>query len=118
MSSSKEQILWVDDEIEFLRAHILFLEEHNYEVEKTTNGDDAIELIQERNFDLIFLDEQMPGKDGLSTLGVIKKLKPGIPVVMVTKSEEEQLMEEAFGRNIEGYLTKPVNPSQLAMMTG
>jgi CheY-like chemotaxis protein len=111
--SGKKQILWVDDEIEFLRAHIIFLEDHNYDVAKAHNGDDAIELIKEKHFDLIFLDEQMPGKDGLTTLEEIKAFKPKIPVVMVTKSEEEQLMEEAFGRNIDGYLTKPVNPSQI-----
>ncbi|MBF0433505.1 MAG: response regulator, partial [Fibrobacteria bacterium] len=113
MTGGKKQILWVDDEIEFLRAHIMFLEEHNYDVTKATNGDDAIELIKENHFDLIFLDEQMPGKDGLTTLEELKVFEPNIPVVMVTKSEEEQLMEEAFGHNINSYLTKPVNPSQI-----
>jgi CheY-like chemotaxis protein len=111
--SGKKQILWVDDEIEYLRAHIMFLEEHNYDVMKANNGDDAIDLIQKTRFDLIFLDEQMPGKDGLTTLEEIKAIDSNIPVIMVTKSEEEQLMEEAFGRNIDGYLTKPVNPSQI-----
>ncbi len=113
MMSGRKQILWVDDEIEYLRAHILFLEEHNYEVSKANNGDDALVMVREKDFDLVFLDEQMPGKDGLTTLEEIKQYNSQLPVVMVTKSEEEQLMEEAFGRNIDGYLTKPVNPSQI-----
>lgn len=113
MNDEKKRLLWVDDEIEFLRAHILFLEEHGYEVEKATNGDDALALIREKAYDLVLLDEQMPGKDGLSTLEEIKDFNASIPVVMVTKSEEERLMEAALGRNINGYLIKPVNPSQI-----
>lgn len=113
MSSGKKQILWVDDEIEFLKAHIMFLEDHNYDVTTSTNGDDALALIKGKQFDLVYLDEQMPGKDGLTTLEEIKAHNASIPVVMVTKSEEEQLMEEALGRNIDGYLIKPVNPSQI-----
>jgi CheY-like chemotaxis protein len=113
MTSGKKQILWVDDEIEFLRAHIMFLEEHDYEVAKANNGDDGVALVKREHFDLVFLDEQMPGKDGLTTLEEIKAFKPSLPVVMVTKSEEEKLMEAAFGRNISSYLIKPVNPSQI-----
>ncbi len=113
MTNEKKQILWVDDEIEFLRAHIMFLEEHDYSVSKATNGNDAIELVREKHFDLVFLDEQMPGKDGLTTLEEIKEINSSLPVVFVTKSEEEKLMEDAMGRNINGYLTKPVNPSQI-----
>jgi DNA-binding response OmpR family regulator len=113
MSSPSKRVLWVDDEIEFLRAHILFLEEHGYSVEKATNGDDGLALLRTQSFDLVLLDEQMPGQDGLTTLEEIKGLDSNIPVVMVTKSEEERLMEAALGRNINGYLIKPVNPSQV-----
>lgn len=116
MNTSKKQILWVDDEIEFLRAHIMFLEEHQYEVTKATNGDDALAMVYEKQFDLVFMDEQMPGKDGLTTMEEIKAYDPSIPVVMVTKSEEEQLMEEAWGRDVDGYLIKPVNPSQILVV--
>jgi len=113
MSDRAKRILWVDDEIEFLRAHILFLEEHGYEVARATNGDDAVAMAKADHYDLILLDEQMPGKDGLTTLEELKNDAPLIPVVMVTKSEEERLMEAALGRNISGYLIKPVNPSQI-----
>ncbi len=113
MTSNGKRLLWVDDEIEFLRAHIMFMEEHGYEVEKATNGDDAVAMIKSKAYDLVLLDEQMAGKDGLSTLEEIKEYDSSIPVVMVTKSEEERLMEAALGRNINGYLTKPVNPSQI-----
>jgi CheY-like chemotaxis protein len=113
MSTAGKRLLWVDDEIEFLRAHIMFMEEHGYVVEKATNGDDAIAMIKSSPYDLVLLDEQMAGKDGLSTLEEIKEYDQNIPVVMVTKSEEERLMEAALGRNINGYLIKPVNPSQI-----
>jgi CheY-like chemotaxis protein len=113
MISNGKRLLWVDDEIEFLRAHIMFMEEHGYEVEKATNGDDAVAMIKSKPYDLVLLDEQMAGKDGLSTLEEIKEYDASIPVVMVTKSEEERLMEAALGRNINGYLIKPVNPSQI-----
>ncbi len=113
MNNGNNRLLWVDDEIEFLRAHIMFMEEHGYEVAKATNGDDALAMIRETNYDLILLDEQMAGKDGLTTLEEIREFDASIPVVMVTKSEEERLMEAALGRNIDGYLIKPVNPSQI-----
>src|SRR5690606_21387145 len=113
MNNNGKRLLWVDDEIEFLRAHIMFMEEHGYTVEKATNGDDAVAMIKSRPYDLVLLDEQMAGKDGLSTLEEIKEFDSNIPVVMVTKSEEERLMEAALGRNINGYLIKPVNPSQI-----
>jgi CheY-like chemotaxis protein len=113
MNPTPKRLLWVDDEIEFLRAHLLFLEEHGYEVETATNGDDGLVLLKQKPFDLVLLDEQMPGKDGLSTLEEIRASDNNIPVVMVTKSEEERLMEAALGRNISGYLIKPVNPSQI-----
>jgi len=118
MAMSRKKVLWVDDEIEFLRSHIMFLETRGYSVTPVFNGDDAIHLITEKpnEFDIVLLDEQMPGKGGLATLAEIKEMLPDLPVVMVTKSEEEQLMEEALGRNIDGYLTKPVNPSQILLV--
>jgi CheY-like chemotaxis protein len=115
MGGSRKKVLWVDDEIEFLRSHIMFLETRGYSVIPVFSGDDALELLHEKpdEFDIVLLDEQMPGKDGLTTLEEIKEFLPDLPVVMVTKSEEEQLMEDALGRKIDGYLTKPVNPSQI-----
>ena len=111
----KPRILWADDEIELLRPHILFLETKGYEVTSVTNGADAVEQVRRHHFDLVLLDEQMPGMGGLETLSEIKALAPELPVVLVTKSEEEQLMEEALGRQISDYLTKPVNPSQILL---
>ncbi len=112
---TKGKILWVDDEIELLRSHIIFLEERGYKVEQVTNADDAITLISQQSFDMVLLDEMMPGKDGLTALGEIKESHPSLPVVMVTKSEEESLMENAIGSKIDDYLTKPVNPSQVLL---
>ncbi len=112
----RKKILWVDDEIELLRSHVIFLSEKGYEVDTVTNGTDAISKVKETEFDLIFLDEMMPGMGGLETLSVIKNLYPSIPVVMVTKSEEEALMNEAIGGKITDYLTKPVNPSQVLLV--
>ena len=113
--TTKGKILWVDDEIELLRSHIIFLEERGYKVEQVTNADDAIALISQQSFDMVLLDEMMPGKDGLTALGEIKESHPFLPVVMVTKSEEESLMENAIGGKIDDYLTKPVNPSQILL---
>ena len=113
MAESKHRILWVDDEIELLRAHMIFLEERGYVVTPVTNATDALALIQQENFDMVLLDEMMPGKDGLTALNEIKEANPALPVVMVTKNEEEALMEDAIGRKIDDYLTKPVNPSQI-----
>ena len=104
-------LLWVDDEIELLKAHLLFLEKKGYEVMTVTNGSDAIDLCKQHNFDLVLLDEQMPGLSGLETLRRIKELQPSLPVVMVTKSEEENIMEQAIGQKIADYLIKPVNPN-------
>ena len=112
----QKRILWVDDEIELLRSHIIFLSEKGYEVDTVTNGEDAIASVKEKAYDLIFLDEMMAGKGGLETLGEIKEINSGIPVVMVTKSEEETLMDEAIGGKIDDYLTKPVNPSQILLV--
>lgn len=108
-------ILWVDDEIEFLRPHIIFLEQRDYRVSTTTNGDDALEMVAVGDFDLVFLDENMPGLSGLETLERIKQLKPNLPVVMVTKSEEESIMDQAVGAKIDDYLIKPVNPKQILL---
>lgn len=118
MAISRKKVLWVDDEIEFLRSHIMFLETRGYSVTPVFSGDDAIHLIKNKpnEFDVVLLDEQMPGKGGLATLDEIKILVPELPVVMVTKSEEEELMEKALGRKINGYLTKPVNPSQILLV--
>lgn len=113
---NQKSILWIDDEIELLRSHIIFLSDKGYEVETATNGLDAIALVKEKEFDLIFLDEMMAGMGGLETLSKIKDINSNIPVVMVTKSEEETLMDEAIGGKISDYLTKPVNPSQILLV--
>ena len=108
-------LLWVDDEIEQLRAHILFLEKKGYEVVTVSNGTDAIDLCKERNFDLVLLDEHMPGLSGLETLQKLKELQPSLSIVMVTKSEEENIMNQAIGQKIADYLIKPVNPNQILL---
>ena len=112
---NKAKILWVDDEIEFLQPHILFLRDKGYDVETANNAEDGIEMIRRQNFDLVLLDEMMPGIDGLTALLEIKKEHPGLPVIMITKNEEESLMEDAIGAQISDYLTKPVNPSQILL---
>jgi len=113
MSSSKAEILWVDDEIDLLRPHIMFLEDRGYHITPVPNAEDALILIKDHYFDLVLLDEMLNGMDGLEALSEIKDLNPSLPVIMVTKSEEESLMEEAIGQKIDDYLTKPVNPSQI-----
>ena len=109
------KLLWADDEIELLNAHIIFLRGKGYEVTKVTNGPDAIEACKEEAFDLRLLDENMPGLTGLETLSRIKQMLPTTPVVMVTKSEEEDIMEQAIGSKIADYLIKPVNPNQILL---
>jgi len=116
LTEDKGHVLWVDDEIELLRPHIIFLQEKGYQVTPLTNAEDAIELVKKQTFDLILLDEMMNGMDGLTALGELKTLAPGTPVIMITKSEEEQLMEDAIGNKIDDYLTKPVNPSQILLV--
>lgn len=108
-------ILWADDEIDLLKPHIMFLEQKGYLVDTSNNGDEAIDMVKDKNYDLVFLDENMPGISGLETLTEIKKLKPSLPIIMITKSEEETLMETAIGRNISDYLIKPVNPNQILL---
>jgi len=110
-----QRILWADDEIELLQSHIMFLQQKGYDVTTVTNGDDAVAKVQQQPFDIVLLDETMPGKDGLAALNEIKDTRPQTPVIMITKNEEESLMEEAIGKRIDDYLTKPVNPSQILM---
>ena len=109
------KILWVDDEIDLLKPHILFLEKKNYHVTTCNNGRDAVDIFEEGNFDIVFLDENMPGMSGLETLAEIKEKKSSTPVIMITKSEEEYIMEEAIGSKIADYLIKPVNPNQILL---
>lgn len=108
-------VLWIDDEIEMLRPHVLFLEKKGYVVETLNNGSDAVQRCKERSYDLVFIDEMMPGLSGLETLRLLKEIAPHMPVVMVTKSEEEDIMEEAIGAKITDYLIKPVNPHQMLL---
>lgn len=109
------RILWTDDEIDLLKPYILFLEEKGYAVSTAYDGEEALELVRKENFNLIFLDENMPGLSGLETLDKIKNISPSVPVVMITKSEEENIMDEAIGSKIADYLIKPVNPKQILL---
>ena len=109
------KILWVDDEIDLLKPHILFLEKKNYNVTTSNNGRDAVDIFDNENFDIVFLDENMPGMSGLETLQEMKEKKSSVPVIMITKSEEEYIMEEAIGSKIADYLIKPVNPNQILL---
>ena len=111
----KPIILWADDEIDLLKPHIMFLEQKGYEVVTANSGADAIDLVRERPFDIVFLDEQMPGVSAIEALEVIKREFPNLPVVMITKSEEETIMESAIGSDIADYLIKPVNPNQILL---
>lgn len=112
---NKVKILWVDDEIDLLRSQILFLEKKGYNVRTSNNGDEALDMINDEVFDIIFLDENMPGISGLETLSIIKGEHPNLPVVMITKSEEEAIMDDAIGSQISDYLIKPVNPNQILL---
>lgn len=109
----KGKILWIDDEIELLRPHILLLQQSGYEVETATNGEDGIELVRQKHFDLVFLDESMVGLSGLDVLPFLKEIDPSTPIIMATKNEAESVMEEAIGSKIDDYLTKPLNPAQI-----
>jgi DNA-binding response OmpR family regulator len=111
----KIRILWTDDEVEALKPHILFLEEKGYEIDTCSNGNDTIDLVRQNPYDLIFLDENMPGLSGIETLRLIKEVRTDIPVVMITKSEEEEIMEAAIGSEIADYLIKPVKPKQVLL---
>ncbi len=112
---SNIKILWVDDEIDLLKPHIIFLEKKNYDVTTCNNGTDAIDTIKENSFDIVLLDENMPGLTGLETLTEIKSYNSNLPVIMITKSEEEYIMEDAIGNKIADYLIKPVNPNQILL---
>jgi DNA-binding response OmpR family regulator len=109
------KILWADDEIELLKPHIIFLTAKGYDITPVNNGIEAVELCEENQFDIVFLDENMPGMSGLEALAKIKSNKPNLPVVMITKSEEEHIMEEAIGSKIADYLIKPLNPNQILL---
>ena len=111
----KIRILWTDDEIDLLKPHIMFLEDKGYEVSTSTNGDDALELVESTDFDLVLLDENMPGMSGLETLSRIKTINANLPVIMITKNEEEDIMDAAIGSKISDYLIKPVNPKQILL---
>ena len=115
MESNNHKVLWADDEIDLLRSHYMYLNERGYAVTPVNNGEDAIAMMKQEHFDIVLLDEMMPGLDGLATLEQVKTEDPNVPVIMITKSEEEHLMDEAIGRRIDDYLTKPVNPSQIFM---
>ena len=109
------RILWADDEIDILKPHIIFLEQKGYMVVTAKSGDEALDRFNESIFDLVFLDENMPGFTGLETLVKMKAIRPNIPIIMITKSEEESIMEEAIGSKISDYLIKPVNPNQILL---
>jgi len=113
MNERKASILWVDDEIDLLRSHIVFLEERGYRVRPVANGEDAVGLVGREAFDIVLLDQMMPGMDGLTTFSQIKEKSPALPVVMVTKLEEEDLIDEALRKRIDDFLLKPVNPVQI-----
>lgn len=115
MSNEPVSILWADDEIDLLKPHVIFLENKGYKVTTVTSGGDAIDEVKEQHFDIVFLDENMPGIAGLEALSRIKSMKPSLPVVMITKSEEESIMEDAIGSKISDYLIKPVNPNQILL---
>ena len=115
MTENRGNILWVDDEVDHLKPHILFLEDKGYTMSKTTNGQDAVAMVEQDAYDLVLLDQYMPGKDGMTTLREIKEIKPGLPVILITKSEEEDLMDEAISEKVEQFLIKPVNPTQIFM---
>src|ERR1051326_4810563 len=115
MNNNKVNILWADDEIDLLKPHILFLQEKGYDVKTAKSGDEAVGMIKAEPFDIVFLDEQMPGLSGIETLSRIKSANSDLPVVMITKSEEEHIMEEAIGSKISDYLIKPVNPNQILL---
>jgi CheY-like chemotaxis protein len=111
----KIKILWTDDEVEALKPHIFFLEDKGYEIDTCSNGNDTIDLVRQNTYDIIFLDENMPGLSGIETLKLIRQVRTDIPVVMITKSEEEEIMEAAIGSEIADYLIKPVKPKQILL---
>lgn len=113
MTAIVKRLLWVDDEIDLLRPHLLFVQGRGYHIDAVANGDDALELIRMHPYDLILLDEQMPGRSGMEVFDELRRLDPLVPVVMVTKSEEDHTMTEAIGRRVADYLVKPTSPRQI-----
>jgi len=111
--SAGKRILWVDDEVDLLRPHVLFLQARGYQVDAVANGDDALALMRDHPYDLVLLDEQMPGRRGLEVLELLRRDDPHVRVVMVTKSEEDRTMTEAIGRRVDDYLVKPTSPRQV-----
>src|SRR5687768_10478645 len=116
MPHQAKAVLWVDDEAELLEPHRIFLRDKGFHVETASNADDAAEMVRRRPYDLVLLDEQMPGTRGLEALRELQEIQPSLPVVMVTKSEEDGTLTEALGRDISGYLVKPVTPRQVYAM--
>jgi CheY-like chemotaxis protein len=115
MSNDQVKILWADDEIDLLKPHIMFLQNKGYHVTAVTSGVEAVEEVKTNNFDIVFLDENMPGISGIEALAQIKNVQASLPVIMITKSEEESIMEDAIGSKISDYLIKPVNPNQILL---
>ena len=109
----KTNILWVDDEVDLLKPHIIFLENKNFLIQTCNNGSDAVEMIRNENFDAVLLDENMPGLNGIETLSLMRDINTTIPIIMIPKSEEENIMDDAIGNKISDYLIKPVNPKQI-----
>ena len=113
MSISQKRLLWVDDEIDLLRPHLLFIQGRGYHIDAVANGDDALEMLRLHPYDLVLLDEQMPGRTGMEVFDEVRRIDPLVPVVMVTKSEEDATMTEAIGRRVSEYLVKPTSPRQV-----
>ena len=113
MALPPKSVLWVDDEAELLESHRIFLRDKGYEVDWAQNADDAVEMLRRRSYDLMMLDEQMPGKRGLEAYREVREFAPNMPVVMVTKSEDDSILKEALGVNVHDYLVKPINPRQV-----
>jgi DNA-binding response OmpR family regulator len=113
MAPPKKRLLWVDDEIDLLRPHLLFMQGRGYHIDAVANGDDALEMVRLHPYDLILLDEQMPGRTGMEVFDEVRRIDPLVPVVMVTKSEEDKTMTEAIGRRVADYLVKPTSPRQV-----
>jgi len=111
----KTKILWVDDEVELLKPHIIFLEDKGFLIQPCNNGSDAVKMLRNENFDAVLLDENMPGLNGIETLTLMRDISPSIPIIMITKSEEENIMDDAIGNKISDYLIKPVNPKQILL---
>src|SRR5690606_21182268 len=113
MTAPTKRLLWVDDEIDLLRPHLLFVQGRGYHIDAVANGDDALELVRLHPYDLVLLDEQMPGRSGVEVFDELRRLDPLVPVVMITKSEEDRTMTEAIGRRVADYLVKPTSPRQV-----